>query len=311
MSDDFSVPDGRTQVNIIMENNHVLRAIAIGGPVAPFTFHVEGDLAFRMYADNKPQNLEIAPLQKGLVLLKGAEELIEEGAGFGVPIVKYVDTTIFSTYAQAGFEQLSDDFAVFKKVFYMDAVSKKQLRGAFVNDGFYELLHGTFEKAYLNRKGLLSLFDWTMRLRNVLGVKTEFVRVEPRGRITFTYYCFPDHIEVAVDLSEMEKKGCQEILVLNEQGASVFRRYADSEGTELFDDEIGAWSRVETRQAAFSDIRQRFSFALERKQNALLYRGREQIAGRFSWAGITYALSPKTNFFVYSVKIDSKKSGSA
>jgi hypothetical protein len=131
---------------------------------------------------------------------------------------------------------------ILRKVFFLDAVSKKQVRGASVNDAFYEVLHETFERAYLQRQSLSAVFDWTMRLRKALGVTTQFLRVKPRGAVAVTYHCLPGIVNVNVDLSALDKTGAREILVLNEQGASIFRRYSDTNGAVLYDKQIGAWA---------------------------------------------------------------------
>jgi hypothetical protein len=230
------------------------------------------------------------------------EELIEEGAGFGVPIAKCTDNTYFSSTAQLYLEQQTAGTAVFKKIFLLDAVSKKQVRGASINDSFYSLIHETFERAYLNRHSLRPVFDWTMRLRKTLGVTTQFTRVPPRGKVTITYHCDPDRIKVSVDLSKLFRTQCEEILLLNEQGASKFRRFSDTEGSVLYDKQIGAWAKVKAKKATFSDTQQTVSFSLENKENAMLIRGREQIQDRFSWAGMTYSLNSKASFFDYVIK---------
>lgn len=270
----------------------------------PAVFSPPNAIGFRLYPDNRPRNLEIAPLQKGLVMTCRGEELIEEGAGFGVPIIKYNDNTFFSSTAQIYLEQQREDSTILRKVFLLDAVSKKQVRGAPINDFFYEVLHETFERAYLQRQSLRAVFDWTMRLRKSVGVTTQFVRVKPRGAVAVTYHCLPSIVDVNVDLSALDKTGAQKTLLLNEQGASTFRRYSDTNGVVLYDRQIGAWAKVAAKQAAFSDIRRQISFALENKSNASLIRGREEIKDRFSWAGMTYTLSPITTHFTYTISLE-------
>ncbi len=268
----------------------------------PMTFVSEGKLAFRLYPDNRPANLEIAPLQKGLVLILSGEELIEEGAGFGAPIAKYEDCAYFSRTAKLFVDEQSDKHVKLRKEFFLDAVSRKRVKGASINEDFYSIFHKTFERAYLGRRSMRPVFDWTMRLRKNLGVTTQFPLVPSKGKVSVTYTCSRDKILIAVDLSELDTKGCDEVLLLNEQGASTFRRYVDCEGNEYQDTRIGGWSRVMAKIGSFSDARNKVSFSLETKEGASMYFGREQVKDRFSWSGITYALSPAKKFFEYSVR---------
>lgn len=272
----------------------------------PFTFKANKGLSLRIYPDNRPQNLEIAALQKGLVLVVDNSELIEEGAGFGVPIARYSDTTFFSRAATVYVEEQGENSAVITKVFLLDSISKKRVQGAFINDGLYSVFHKTFEKAYLSRGNMRLFFDWVMRFRKTIGVETYFARVAPKGKVTVRYHCFPDYIKVHVDFSEVDMTSCREILILNEQGATFFKKFRG--GNEVFyDKKIGAWTRVDAEHAEFSDLREHSSFSLEKIDGAALYCGWEQVEGRFSWAGMTYALSPKTLVFNYIIRLQAKE----
>jgi len=268
----------------------------------PFTFNTNKAVALRIYPDNRPQNMEIAALQKGLVLVVDGSELIEEGAGFGVPIAKYSDTTFFSRTATVYVEEQDENAAVIIKVFLLDSVSKKRVHGTFINDGLYSVFHKTFEKAYLRRGNMRSFFDWVMRLRRTIGIETYFAYVLPRGKVTVSYHCYPDHIKVCADFSEVDMTSCQEILMLNEQGATFFRKHRNGNAV-LQDKKVGAWTRVDAEQAEFSDLDEHISFSMEKREGATLYCGREQVKDRFSWAGMTYALSPKTLIFNYTIRL--------
>jgi hypothetical protein len=96
-------------------------------------------------------------------------ELVEEGAGFGVPIAKYSDATRFSRNATVYIEKPDENSIVITKVFFLDSVSKKKVHGFFINDIIYSTFHKTFEKAYLNRGNMRSIFDLIMRLRRTIG----------------------------------------------------------------------------------------------------------------------------------------------
>jgi len=49
--------------------------------------------------------METAPLHKGLVLVLDNNEVVEEGMGFGVPVVKYHDKTYFSSSADVSIQK--------------------------------------------------------------------------------------------------------------------------------------------------------------------------------------------------------------
>ncbi len=259
-------------------------------------------MALRIYPDNRPKNLEIAALQKGLILLDNGTELVEEGAGFGVPIAKYSDTTLFSRNANLYVEKQDENVTVITKVFFLDSVSKKQVHGAFINNRIYSVFHKTFERAYLNRGNMRSIFDWIMRLRKSFGVETHFINVPTRGKVTVTYHCYPDRIKVCADFSEVDMSGCKEILILNEQGATFFRKFRNGNSV-LLDKKIGAWTKVDSEVVEFSDLEDRISFSIEKRDSAIVCCGWEQVKDRFSWAGVTFSLSPKTMLFNYTIQL--------
>ncbi len=268
----------------------------------PLIINAGDSVRLKVYPDCRPQNLEIAPLQKGIVLMLNDLELIEEGAGFGVPIVKYSDYTFFSSSAKLYFEKNGAN-SVFKKVFSVDSISKKRVHNAKISYGLYSFFHSVFERIYLNRTSFRFILDGVMRVRHIVGVHTEFIRMQPRGEIVITYHFFPNLIKVNVDLSKLDSTNCREILLLNEQGASHFRTYTDNDGVHLCDREIEAWTRVTAGQATFSSDDIGVSFSLNNVKGVSLFRGREKIKDRFCWAGMTYALESKIRSFEYFVKL--------
>ena len=266
--------------------------------------NVGSRISFRLYRDTRPHYLEISPLHKGLVLLLNGKELIEEGTGFGVPVVKYEDKTYFSSSADST-AQLGER-NVLVKSFIMDSVSRKRLgKSAYINESFYSFFHSFFEKTYLNWKKLTFLFNAIMELRRILKVETDFVKAAPRGTITLTYTCFPDKVKINVDLTRLNCAKCKQILLLNEQGSNFFRKYVDSDGLALSDQNIGAWAIVKAEEASLSDFAGSLTFTLGKvKANtAQLFRGWESTRGRFSWAGLSYSLRPEMVVFDYIIKL--------
>jgi hypothetical protein len=141
-----------------------------------------------------------------------------------------------------------------------------------------------------------------MELRKTLKFQTEFIKVRPRGTAIFRYSFRPYEIQVTAELSLLELDKCKEILILNEQGSSFFRRYADSSGLLLFDRRIGGWAKVVADEASFSGLKQELAFTVRNKSSAALFRGWEKTRGRFSWAGLAFSLSPRNSTFCYSLR---------
>jgi hypothetical protein len=269
----------------------------------PFTVEARKSVFLRLYSDSRPHCLEIATLQKGLVLVLDGKELVEEGVGFGVPVVKFGDNTHFSSSALT-FISKNEEHPTLVKSFSIDTVSRKRIwKGPYIDDGFYSLLQGLFEEAYLRRKRQRLFFDKIMELRNVLKINTEFVKVKPRGTINLKYSVLPELIRIEVDLSALDSTGRREILILNEQGSSFFRKYFDSDGLVLFDKQIGAWEPVEAAEASLSDIRGNTGFMLKNKDGGRLYRGSEKVKERFSWSGLNYSLPKDARFFTYEIAL--------
>jgi hypothetical protein len=278
--------------------------VEVNGPVSslqPLTLNVNDRICVRLYKDSRPNFLEVAPLQKGLVLLFDEKELVEEGMGFGAPVVKFKDKTYFSCSASCSISETEEGFDLTKR-FVLDAISRKRVGNShYLNDGVYQGFHRFFERAYLGYTSLFPFFSNIMELRQALKIQTQFVKVPDKGTIGVTYSVRFDSVKVLVDLTGLEKIGCEEILILNEQGSTFFRKYSDSEGLYLDDAQIGAWSEVKTKKAFLSFLSGDLRFGLETQDNSSLFRGWEKTKGRFAWAGLSYRLPPNHSFFDYVI----------
>ncbi|MGD8997111.1 MAG: hypothetical protein PVH80_03310 [Anaerolineae bacterium] len=72
----------------------------------PSTVRLDQELAVRLHATTRPHIGKIASLQKGLVLVHGGRELIEEGYGFGTPIIEVDGVAHISRHAQTSLVQV-------------------------------------------------------------------------------------------------------------------------------------------------------------------------------------------------------------
>jgi len=248
--------------------------------------------------------METAPLHKGLVLMFDNQEIIEEGMGFGVPIAKYVDKTYFSGSANMSIQENQSVLNI-KKTYILDTISRKKFwRSGYIDDGIYSIARKTFAKLYLKHKRVSPLFNSVMILRNMAKIKTEFQKVKPKGAVTVNYEILPAVIKVSVDFSDLMLDGCEELLVLNEQGSSIFDKYVDSIGLKLAGSKIGGWDPVTEKKAFLLSTEKKVAFCLEKNKKAALFRGWENTRQRFSWAGLNYSLNPNNWIFDYSICFD-------
>ena len=237
------------------------------------------------------------------MLLVEGSEVIEEGLGFGTPVVLYQDRPFFSSLADISFEQ-QGNHKILTKSFTIDTISRKRFgKDVYLNDRLYRFFQKRFHNIYTQNKDLAPVLTRFIELLKTLGIRTEFQRVNPKGIITVKYVCLPHLIEVEIGLSKLNKKGCKEVLILNEQGATFFRKYSDTDGLTLFDGQIGAWESAKAEEVSLFNINETTGFSVRNKGNAMLLRGREKIRGRYSWVGFCYALRPHISRFRYSVRL--------
>ena len=98
----------------------LLSDLVLSKPV-PLTIEVAGSpIAFALYTDARPHIGKIAALQKGLVLMRDGQPLIEEGYGFGLPLVAYGDLVHNSRLAEV--EQV--DVRTLVKRYRMDVADR-------------------------------------------------------------------------------------------------------------------------------------------------------------------------------------------
>ena len=270
----------------------------------PIVIPLTNQLSLRMYPDSRPHCMETAALQKGLVLMFDSKERVEEGVGFGVPVVKYLDKTYFSGTAKIS-KQKTPSGSFIEKTYLMDTISKKTWQGNYIDDAFYSNWHKRFAKIYLSHKELSPLFNRLMEYRQLARIKTEFVKVKPRGIVKIEYLIEGSSVDVNADFSDLSLNGCEEMLVLNEQGSTVFDTYRDANGLTLVGPKIGGWHQVNAKYASMQNNSGQITFKLDKTSEATLFRGWERTKNRFAWAGLSYSLVPFGRTFSYTIKINS------
>ncbi len=139
-------------------------------------------------------------------------------------------------------------------------------------------------------------------LRQV-GVKRTFAQTKPVGIATVTYNIDPPYIRTEAEFNLFQSTGLQKIYLLNEQGSTHFRKYYDSNGTVLLDEDIGAWETVDASWACIHNVRDRFGFRLWKHKDATLHRGRESLHGTLDWIGLDYEADSENLRFDYDIEL--------
>jgi hypothetical protein len=141
-------------------------------------------------------------------------------------------------------------------------------------------------------------------MRLGIGVKVHYEKTVRKGDAAFSYDWQPPNLKVDVDLSGIERRKLRRVMIMNEQGGSVFTRYADSDGNVLEDTEVGAWMPVTASRATFSTATRDTSFSVDQIRGTELRAGREKIGSEICWSGFTYVLPPHIDRFSYSLRVE-------
>jgi hypothetical protein len=268
----------------------------------PHTHSISDSVALRIHSDTKPKNMKIANLQKGLILLYNGVEVVGEGTGFGVPIGKYSDETFFSG---SSFLQVhkQENLVVIRKEFLMDLILRDKFRNLKLENMKLRRIIDSVSLPYQKHKRLAKFILLTKELLFKFGIESIFIRTAPKGKVIVTYTIYRNRILVKLSFGQLDRNNLQKVFVLNEQGAHFFRKYSDSEGLKLNDEEIGAWTGVTAQSAKIADKQDRIGFSLKNVEGTMLRRGRETVKGSLNWIGLDYELAPEEEQFEYEIEI--------
>jgi hypothetical protein len=243
-------------------------------------------------------------IQKGLILKKGHRDLSEEGVGFGVPVLKLGQETIFPGSWRARVKRL-EGYTLVEADFVLNLTIRITRNGRLIaGKGFYKTKEML---SFLHRYNPLlrrSLSFSSELLRGAFSLEDVFVEVKPVSFIKAFYKIKNCKILVELKFSKsVARKEITEVIIMNEQGANYFDTYRDSKCQVLQKGKIGSWDETYAEVASFVNPADRISFTLKRAKGARMFRGRELTPGRLAWSGLAYVLSPQTERFSYSIDI--------
>jgi hypothetical protein len=265
------------------------------------TIPLSDSLALRISSDTAPSKWKTTGLQKGLRLIFNGTEMVGEGVGFGVPVLLCSGKPYFSGSSRL-YLYAKNDLKVIRKEFVMDRVPNRLIGRIELHNRLMIAFWKYLDDIYMKHRRLRFIVNLSLSKR--IGIRTGFSEVHPIGKIAISYHINRKHIHVKVDPTLSNNGEPTKMIMLNEQGAGLFRRYSEGNGRELIDKGIGAWERVDADSASMTDIRGAFGFNLKREKDSLLIRGREFIKGFQDWAGIEHEISSRdVHAFEYDIEI--------
>jgi hypothetical protein len=264
------------------------------------TCPVSDSVSLRIYSGTEPHNLKIADLQKGLILVINGTEAVGEGTGFGLPVPVYSDETYFSGTSRLHVSQLGQR-CIIRKEFTMDRVARNSFRNVTLENRHARTFIEHFAHVYQKHPQLRLLA--LKGLTEKMSIGKAFPKAAPRGNVTVTYTVDNTRTTVKADFKSLEKTGLRRIFMLNEQGSQFFRKYTDSRGTELMDNEIGAWDGTDGEWACLKTLRGDIGFRLRNARGGVLRRGREFLEGSLDWVGLDYEISRRVDVFEYVIDV--------
>jgi hypothetical protein len=269
-------------------------------PIDVHTVHISDSVGLRIYSDTRPHNWKIAGLQKGLILVYNKAEMVGEGTGFGFPVLVYSDETYFSGTSKVYLCSWKNSWVV-RKEFIMNKMARNRFRNVTLQNGTARALFEYLADLYQSHRHFrfLALKD----LARKLYVNTAFVKVTSVGKVIVTYALNERRILIKADFTGVNRKKLEKIFMLNEQGSRFFRKYADSQKTQLADEEIGAWDGIKAQWACLTDLQGRCGFRLWRMKDHIFRRGREFLKDSLDWVGLDYEINPQTAVFEYTIEI--------
>lgn len=239
---------------------------------------------------SRPQEYPTSKIQKGLVISLKGEDLCEEGVGFGVPILKFGDEAAFPGRSWTRVRR-EGELTVVEIDYDINLASRLAIGSRLIEGDRLCRAKSRIDRLHRGRPPLRRAINLASTLfRRALSVETRLVEANSFGRAR-VIHAISQNGGIDVRIKCWPKaEGCTEMAVMNEQGASSFDRYTDSEGQDLLGGEIGSWERTSAEWAKFIDSEHSLFFKLWKTKGAELFYGRETRPGRLAWAGLAHVV---------------------
>ncbi len=253
------------------------------------------------------ENYPSCRIQKGPVLVQGDKDLSEEGIGFGVPLFRFGQKTVFPGSGCVTLRKDADR-TILKIEYDLNLREMIFVGGRRIESRTFYTIKETLSRLHREYPFLRELLtQGSTAVRRVLAIETRFQEVDSTGLISVEYDIRTDGmIHIRADLSRV-KDGCTEVTIMNEQGANYFDTYRDSKGRILEGNEIGSWQVTSSGEASFVDSHDGLVFTLSRVSGSRMFYGRELVANRLAWSGLAYSISPHRKDFSYDIRIGAGK----
>lgn len=256
---------------------------------------------------NNGDSYPTSRLQKGLILIANGQELVEEGVGFGVPVLKFGVKTIFPGAIELADLNGSRDQEV-------TAVYRINLEEKLTGQNLQSVQSRSLYRIKNHLADVYRHFPATRRpltamsnaLRRGFGWQTTFEETGCSYSVKVHYVVNRQAgtISVVVDTVGLPRDDITEVVVMNEQGARYFETYSDSSGALLHGEAIGTWEEVTAESASFLNRTHQLAFTVRTIAAARLFRGRELIGSRLAWSGFGYSFPPTIERIGYQVRIE-------
>jgi hypothetical protein len=246
-------------------------------------------------------------IHKGPVLVCGSIDLSGEGVGLGVPAAKFAHRVFFPGKAHVIERKKDHDLRLWIADYELNLEERLTLKSGqkIRSENFYALKEwfAGLHKAIGVSRGLIECSS--NALRRTWGLSTTFEPTRSVGnvRVSYAVDSRARELRICVDASGLNKTGCSEMILLNELDGSLFDRYCDANGVALVGKEIGTWEETAVDYVTLIDSRHNITLRLRNVAQSTMYRGREVVPGRLSWAGIAYVIAPPRTDFSYDITI--------